>query len=210
MKTYVGKDDLNAVHLLEPDQLVIVTSGKEENIALWHKLNHYSDWQMYQFDRKLPSPTYSIISDAWETLDYTISDDGTPRDTKVALKPQKLTPCTALELSIELWKWLAETGSNDKSAWDKWERLEQEYKIEFFAACCPLCEYSKYNVDCNICPMFKRWPDVHGASEYEVCTSEGSAFDIWSNSTSVTLRKAMAEVLVGAFETALKEMEDSE
>ena len=50
----------------------------------------------------------------------------------------KLTRTEAIDYSIELWEWLAETGKHkeDWPKWDKFGRVDSE---------CFLCEYDTYN-----------------------------------------------------------------
>ena len=47
----------------------------------------------------------------------------------------KLTKEQAIDLSIELWEWMAESGTEEKSEWPKWADygVVQDY--------CFLCEY---------------------------------------------------------------------
>ena len=47
-----------------------------------------------------------------------------------------LTKKKAIEISIELWTWLAETGSGDKFDWDGWKKYGD------MSHNCPLCEYT--------------------------------------------------------------------
>ena len=48
----------------------------------------------------------------------------------------RLTKKKALDISIELWEWLAEDGSRRKSDWPGWG------KYGGMRADCPLCEYT--------------------------------------------------------------------
>ena len=71
---------------------------------------------------------------------------------------QRLTRKKAIELSIELWEWLAETGGG-KNDWVGWEWEGGEYKeVE---ADCFLCEYSRRRTRegqerCEFCPLFEK------------------------------------------------------
>ena len=47
----------------------------------------------------------------------------------------KLTKKKAIEITIELWEWLAETGK-DKEDWEGWKNLAS------MVYNCPLCEYA--------------------------------------------------------------------
>lgn len=56
----------------------------------------------------------------------------------------KLTKKKAIEISIELWTWLAKTGRKYKSDWPRWKeygRMQDD---------CALCECF---IDCDICPI---------------------------------------------------------
>ena len=74
----------------------------------------------------------------------------------------KLTRKKSIELCIELWTWLAETG-NDKSDWPKWG------KYGLIRVCCWFCEYDdrqkdRYcnRIDCYYCPLQKTYGDCAG------------------------------------------------
>ena len=58
----------------------------------------------------------------------------------------KLTKKKAIQISKELWAWLAETG-NEKEDWPGWEeygRMQDD---------CPLCEYVSDKNHCSSCPL---------------------------------------------------------
>ena len=56
-----------------------------------------------------------------------------------------LTKKKALELTIELWEWLAETGGV-KREWSGWKEYGDDIRGDCF-----LCEYTKG--DCSLCPL---------------------------------------------------------
>ena len=60
----------------------------------------------------------------------------------------KLTRKKALEICIELWTWLAETGRR-KVDWGRWEEYGE------FRAYCPFCEYyaEQRHGGCRACPI---------------------------------------------------------
>ena len=69
-----------------------------------------------------------------------------------------LTKKKAIEISIELWTWLAETGSEEKGGWSGWNG----YGV--MQGNCALCEYdAQKENDCLACPIncslspFARW-----------------------------------------------------
>jgi len=80
----------------------------------------------------------------------------------------RLTKKKAIEISIELWTWLAETGARGKESWPGWDRLpEMTYD-------CPFCQYAKRhyhpNDNCKRCPYFKVFGD---------CCADDSPFILW-------------------------------
>ena len=66
---------------------------------------------------------------------------------------KQLTLIEALDLSIELWIWLAKTGK-EKEEWPSWG----EFPRENVAYDCFLCEYTNQRNgnlhDCQGCPLF--------------------------------------------------------
>ena len=81
----------------------------------------------------------------------------------------KLTERQAIEKSIELWEWLAETGSYWKDDWDGWEE-DVEITDECF-----LCEYAVQESGtayldkrCLVCPYYGKYgfKCVNGCSPY--------------------------------------------
>lgn len=88
----------------------------------------------------------------------------------------RLTAKKAVELSIELWAWLAETG-REKKEWPGWKHNGGEH--ETVAILCFLCEYntrreernqfSVNNLDCEFCPYHAKYGDCdddEGQSPY--------------------------------------------
>ena len=72
----------------------------------------------------------------------------------------KLTRKKAISISIELWTWLAETGSEYKHEWPGWK------KYGAMVLACPFCEYSRQrnklalydaglNTYCPSCPYVR-------------------------------------------------------
>ena len=98
----------------------------------------------------------------------------------------KLTEKRAVELSIELWTWLAKTGKRK----DKWPEWEKYGKID---ASCFLCEYNgrKCGEDgqriCERCPYSK---------EYNRCLDEDSPFMTWSFAPTKKTRKKYASLFL--------------
>ena len=98
----------------------------------------------------------------------------------------RLTKKKAIEITIELWKWLEENPKLGKSAWPKWKK----YGIMAFN--CPCCEYTegktdkKYSyMDCEkFCPLIEIWP-YEKTPEYVPCEDPKSPYSKWDdNDTS--------------------------
>ena len=101
----------------------------------------------------------------------------------------KLTRKKAIEICIELWIWLAETGKS-KEDWDGWERYGN------MMCDCPLCEYSKQKVGlgyyrCKPCPITKQ---VGGDGSVEDCWKFG--FKDWDNVKTERTRKKYAKIFL--------------
>ena len=81
-----------------------------------------------------------------------------------------LTREQAIDRSIELWEYLAETGDWGKSSWPRWKEFGR------IDADCFLCEYNGREADktglriCTRCPYYQ---------SYGYCIKEGSPFMLW-------------------------------
>lgn len=90
----------------------------------------------------------------------------------------RLTIKSAIELSIELWTWLAETGEEFKSEWDGWGKYGEADND------CFLCEYDKRNKTyCESCPYNEK---------FGVCTNVNTPFENWWLSKTTEDRKKYA------------------
>lgn len=65
----------------------------------------------------------------------------------------KLTREKAIELSIELWEWLAETGEK-KGKWTKWEEYDKQVHSCFL---CTYAEKSPVSENCQACPYYQHF-----------------------------------------------------
>jgi len=103
----------------------------------------------------------------------------------------RLTKKKAIQISIELWTWLAETGA-DKWRWPGWKEYgEMSYD-------CALCVYSEKKGkedSCESCPLTEQFGGCCTFPEYP-------AFANWSFSRTVEDRKKWAS----AFLVQLKEL----
>lgn len=101
----------------------------------------------------------------------------------------RLTRKRAIDLSIELWEWLAETGKQ-KNDWPRWEDFggfdnKGWIKIEFG---CFLCEkYRDDNENCANCPYYKK---------YSWCFDSNTPFRNWEAIGHKKTRKKYARELL--------------
>lgn len=98
----------------------------------------------------------------------------------------KLSEKKAIEIAIELWIWLAETGDKAKGNWPGWDRYE------YMTCNCPLCEYSsRQNPDaedyCVFCPYYKA---------FGACTNDVSPYDKWEVFETKRTKKKYASLFL--------------
>ena len=97
----------------------------------------------------------------------------------------RLTRKQAIDLSIELWKWLAETGKQ-KEDWPGWEELGG------MGNHCPLCEYAglknRVYKGCSKCPL--SWGE-HGCQENPI-----SYYDSWRSVLTKKAKKKYAKLFL--------------
>lgn len=99
-------------------------------------------------------------------------------------KPFRLTKKKAIELTIELWKWVYKNKSFDKKAWPEWDKYGY-VKNECF--CCEYVDRKPHlfgNMDCvEYCPLYKLWPHEASYSDGQLmavpCQSNNSSFERW-------------------------------
>jgi len=98
----------------------------------------------------------------------------------------KLTKKRAIDLSIELWEYLKDTGKY-KGDWPKWESLGE------FLFDCPLCEYQDGHgwdwVDntCTSCPYYQK---------YMRCSENEAPFIEWTKARTKGGRKKYASLFL--------------
>ena len=103
----------------------------------------------------------------------------------------RLTRKKAIELSIELWTWLAETGGY-KSQWPEWERYG------FVEEHCFLCEYVSREFgkpSCAHCPLYIT---VEGSNCF------GTSFGSWCKARITGERKECAKLFLEELKALLK------
>jgi hypothetical protein len=98
----------------------------------------------------------------------------------------KLTRKKAIELCIELWTWLAETGKQKKD-WPEWEKYHCHIVWH-----CWLCYYCKQrggrprkHGDCSNCPYY----EVYG-----FCAEDKKPYYKWTESKQKRTRKKYAKL----------------
>lgn len=103
----------------------------------------------------------------------------------------KLTKKKAIELSIELWTWLAETGKR-KWDWPVWKKYGND-----ICGDCFLCEYDEANGkgDCDICPLQKKFSQ-RDEDEFTACHHKDCAYSGWGKATIPKTRKKFAAKFV--------------
>ncbi len=107
----------------------------------------------------------------------------------------RLTRKQAIELSIELWEWLAETG-NKKGDWPGWENYDVSCTKNCF-----LCEYDNrrtspycfddYNL-CRFCPYYAQFGD---------CDTGASPYSLWHTDSDINSRKKYAKLFLAQLRT---------
>lgn len=101
----------------------------------------------------------------------------------------KLTKKKAIQISIELWTWLAETGAAHKWRWQGWR------KYGYMHADCPLCEYvNPLGGGCASCPYYQKFGHC-----YTLLTGNKglkTSFDKWCNARKVETRKKYAALFL--------------
>lgn len=99
----------------------------------------------------------------------------------------RLTKKKAIELSIELWTYLAETGL-EKEAWPYWKKYGRIY------CDCFLCEYKKRRREgkpwggiCLFCSYFEKFGH---------CENEGNEYSNWLESETEADKKKYAQLFL--------------
>lgn len=106
----------------------------------------------------------------------------------------KLTAKKAVELSIKLWTWCAETGK-DKDEWPEWERNSGQYPE--VQSDCFLCEYAEHG--CVACSYF---------TQYGACINAGTSYDKWDHARIEIARRNFAQQFLNQLKKVLKDMEE--
>ena len=108
----------------------------------------------------------------------------------------KLTKRKALEICRDLWRWLAKTGTVNKSKWPGWK----EHGI--MAHNCPCCEYSMdrgHLTGLCIETCIIKWPG-------KGCRNSESPYLGWENEGRIDERKKLAKKIVALANEALEKL----
>lgn len=107
-----------------------------------------------------------------------------------------LTKKKALKICVELWDWMAKSGSESKAAWPGWT------KRKYAKNDCPCCEYALSGENprgCGKCPLFSLWQD-------KCITSSSSPYWKWSCLPAGTDHSEYAKIIANAARKELKKL----
>ena len=120
---------------------------------------------------------------------------------------KELTEKAALDWSLKLWEWMAETGSIHKQDWPEWGKWIKQYN-SIPCGLCPCCAYALQilighgksdlnNERCEYCPV-KKW------GRFNTCITDQfmGLFDRWEEDISDTERKRCAKEIEKAIRLA--------
>ncbi len=97
-----------------------------------------------------------------------------------------MTKTEAIDRTIELWTWLAETGKEDKEDWNGWGWNGGKYSNNINK--CFLCDFAyDFDVDCPLCPYAKK---------FGRCDMTGKPFLKWCEVETPRTRKKYAKLFL--------------
>lgn len=100
---------------------------------------------------------------------------------------KSLTEAKAIDLTIELWAWLAETGK-EKEDWPSWEGyggLDEKGDCKEVESLCFLCKFADRT--CSSCPYYKK---------FDLCYNMNAPFSKWEGATTSKTRKKYAKMFL--------------
>ncbi len=106
----------------------------------------------------------------------------------------KLTKKEAIDISIELWRWLAETGANSKSLWPGWKKYDRIHND------CPLCEYALFQREGNRIGIHASCIGCPYAAIFEHCLKTTSPYRRWIGAYDKNERSHEAHLFVEQLE----------
>ena len=100
------------------------------------------------------------------------------------------------KLHKELWGWLAETGTKEKSGWPEWKSNGGPVEdVSFHCFCCNYVEHSyepgRQRDMCGYCPVV--WVD--GSPSGGVCSEGKSPYIRWNGAETPKTRKKYAAII---------------
>ena len=105
----------------------------------------------------------------------------------ITTKPLRLTRKKSIQICIELWTWLAETG-RQKTGWPGWGKYGR------MSCGCPFCEYAERKhgfASCDDCPYFEK---------FKSCDSDDAPYEKWFDAETLTQRKKYAKAFLAQLE----------
>ena len=120
----------------------------------------------------------------------------------------RLTKKKAIELTIELWKWLEENPEAHKMDWPLWR------KYDYLDCGCSCCEFTKRKskneeVDklCEAyCPLYVVWPYERKECEEMPCEYHKSPYAKWSRTFDLEEKRFYAREIWMNAEKILEDM----
>ncbi len=91
----------------------------------------------------------------------------------------------ALQITLDLWTWLAETGARDKDEWPGWKNHDN-WQGEDDCALCTLCNETDRSQGCLLCPYWRA---------FGPCGFSTGPYNRWFRARSDTGRKRNAAII---------------
>ena len=106
----------------------------------------------------------------------------------------RLTRRKTLEITRELWGWLAETGARLKGDWPGFAKYGE------MLSDCPCCEYRGELRSCSCCPLYPRTEILVN------CEEDGEPFEGWLRAGTKKTRMKYAQQMVSLCDKRLREL----
>ena len=106
----------------------------------------------------------------------------------------------AIDKSVKIWRYLAETGAEDKV------KAYSNLKLETDRYLCPLCVFIGEigeEPSCTNCPMYGLWPNSSNTKLFRTCSGyygEKKAYDVWARVDDRNERKRLAKLIADAID----------
>jgi len=117
-------------------------------------------------------------------------------------RPAEQNEQEALDLTIELWEWIAESGSNRKEGWPGWAKLP--YTFKHF---CPLCQFVQ-NEDPKACIEKCPWARWKGERCIDGTNTPTTYYSKWVDAANAepSVRSAYARSFLAELKEVRKEI----